>query len=58
MIKRVLRLLGPQWAIEVLYSLEVTPMRYTDLQHVISVATDQKVHSSTLTAALEHLEAR
>jgi DNA-binding HxlR family transcriptional regulator len=58
MVKQVLELIGPQWATDVLCELAQEPKRYSDLQHTIGVTTNQKVHSSTLTAALDHLEER
>jgi DNA-binding HxlR family transcriptional regulator len=55
-IRAVLGLVRQRWSVEILTALADGPLRYTDLQHTITITCCEKVHGNTLTSTLQRLQ--
>ena len=55
-IHGVLDVIRLKWSVDVLLTLGDGPLRYTDLQHAITVSSGQTVYNRPLTLSLRHLQ--
>ncbi|MEV4344554.1 winged helix-turn-helix transcriptional regulator [Actinoplanes sp. NPDC049596] len=55
-IKSVVNIIKLRWSVDILRALAKEPLRYTDLQLVITVSTGRTVYNRSFTEALRRLE--
>jgi DNA-binding HxlR family transcriptional regulator len=55
-IRGLVNVLHPKWTVEILLTLAEGPLRYSDLQCKLTLASHEKVHNPVFTAALAHMQ--
>ncbi|MBT8228534.1 MAG: helix-turn-helix transcriptional regulator [Dactylosporangium sp.] len=55
-LETIQEIFGRKWARHILRALHKNPLRYTEIQHRVTLYADHTVHSRTLTETLRWLE--
>jgi DNA-binding HxlR family transcriptional regulator len=56
-VRAVITLTQPRWAVDILAALTDGDRRYTDLHHLINTANDNPLHNRTFSSTLRRLDA-